>query len=88
MPFPTFGGNESSLALFARPSLVHSFDVKQVVFIWLQENLLLAAADARDRPVSVWNGPGMSQMSTRINNLPQKALPEPLSLQLVLAAVL
>lgn len=44
--FATFGGNESSLALFARSSLVHRFDVKQVVLIWLQENLLLAAPDA------------------------------------------
>lgn len=55
MRFVTFGGNESSFALFACSSLVHSFDVKQVVLIWLQQNLLLAASDARDRPVSVWN---------------------------------
>lgn len=54
--FVTFGGNESSFALFACSGLVHGFDVEQVVFIWLQQDLLLAASDARDRPVSVRHG--------------------------------
>lgn len=43
--FVTFGGNECSLTLFAGSSLIHSFDVKQIVFIGLQENPLLAAFD-------------------------------------------
>lgn len=46
----TFGGNESRLALVTGSSRVHSFDVKQVVLTGLQENLLLAAFDARDGP--------------------------------------
>lgn len=44
--FVTFGGNKSSLALFAGSSLIHSFDVKQVVLIGLQDNLLFTALDA------------------------------------------
>lgn len=43
--FVTFGGNECSFTLFAGSSLIHSFDVKQIVFIGLQENLLPAAVD-------------------------------------------
>lgn len=53
MNFVTFGGNESSLTLFTGSSLIHSFDVKQIVLIWLQENLLLTAFDTWDGPVSV-----------------------------------
>lgn len=41
----TFGGDECCLALFAGSSFIHSFDVKQIVFIGLQENLLLTAFD-------------------------------------------
>lgn len=44
----TFSGNECGFALVTGSSRVHSFDVKQVVLTRLQENLLLAAFDARD----------------------------------------
>lgn len=50
--FVTFGGYKSSLALFAGSSLIHSFDVKQVVLTGLQDNLLFTALDAWDGPVS------------------------------------
>lgn len=42
----TFGGDESRLALLARPGLVHRLDVKQVVLVGLKVDLLLAASDA------------------------------------------
>lgn len=46
----TFSGNECGLALVTGSSHVHSFNVKQVALMGLQENLLLAACDARDGP--------------------------------------
>lgn len=41
----TSGGDECCLALFTGSSFIHSFDVKQIVFIGLQENFLLTALD-------------------------------------------
>lgn len=46
----TFSGNECSLALFTGSSLIHSFNVKQVVFTGLQENPLLTAFNTWDGP--------------------------------------
>lgn len=61
--FFTFCGNECSLALFAGSSLIHSFDVEQVILTGLQENPLFTAFDA-------WDGSrSMSHTHIYINKL-------------------
>lgn len=44
----TFGRNERSFALITGSSLIHSFDVEEIILVGLQKNCVYTALDTRD----------------------------------------